>query len=91
MASEERTRALLEDAGFTSVRTEEVSMRWVFRNLDEYERWLTEVAGAVAMVVRELSASERDALKAQLTEAFAPFKDDGGYERPGVALCAVAN
>jgi len=91
MASEERTRALLEDAGFTSVRTEEVSMRWVFRNLDEYERWLTEVAGAVAMVVRELSASERDALKAQLTEAFAPFKDDGGYELPGVALCAVAN
>jgi len=91
MASEERTRALLEGAGFTSVRTEEVPVRWVFRNLDEYERWVTEVAGAVAMVVRELSASERDALKAQLTEAFAPFVADGGYELPGVALCAVAS
>ena len=91
MASEERTRALLEGAGFTSVRTEEVPVRWVFRSLDEYERWVTEVAGAVAMVVRELSASERDALKAQLTEAFAPFVADEGYELPGVALCAVAS
>jgi hypothetical protein len=43
------------------------------------------------MVVRELSASERDALKAQLTGAFAPFVADGGYEFPGVALCAVAS
>jgi SAM-dependent methyltransferase len=91
MASEERTRALLEGAGFTSVRTEEVPVRWVFRSLDEYERWVTEVAGAVAMVVRDLSATERDALKAQLTEAFAPFVADGGYELPGLALCAIAS
>jgi SAM-dependent methyltransferase len=91
MASEERTRGLLEGAGFTAVRTEEVPVRWVFRNLDDYERWVTEVAGAVAMVVRELSASERDALKAQLTDAFVPFVADGGYELPGVALCTVAS
>jgi len=91
MASEERTRALLEGAGFTSVRTEEVPVRWVFRNLDEYERWVTEVAGAFAMVVRGLSAGERDALKSQLTEAFVPFVSDGGYELPGVALCAGAS
>jgi SAM-dependent methyltransferase len=91
MASEERTRGLLEGAGFTAVRTEEVPVRWVFRNLDEYERWVTEVAGPVAMVVRGLSAGERDALKSQLTEAFDPFVAGGGYELPGVALCAVAS
>ena len=91
MASEERTRALLDGAGFTGVRTEEVPMRWVFRNLEEYERWVTEVAGAFAMVVRGLSADERDALRFQLAEAFVPFAADGGYELPGVALCAVAS
>jgi SAM-dependent methyltransferase len=91
MASEERTRALLEGAGLTAVRTEEVPMRWTFRNLDEYERWVTEVAGAFAMVVRGLSADERDALRSQLAEAFVPFAADGGYELPGVALCAVAS
>jgi SAM-dependent methyltransferase len=91
MASEERTRALLEGAGLTAVRTEEVAMRWTFGNLDEYERWVTEVAGAFAMVVRGLSADERDALRSQLAEAFVPFAADGGYELPGVALCAVAS
>jgi SAM-dependent methyltransferase len=91
MASEERTRGLLEGAGFTAVRTEEVPVRWLFHNLDEYESWVTEVAGAVAMVVRGLSAGERGALKSQLTAAFVPFVSDGGYELPGVALCAVAS
>jgi SAM-dependent methyltransferase len=91
MASEERTRALLEGAGLTAVRTEEVPMRWTFRNLDEYERWVTEVAGAFAMVVRGLSADERDALMSQLAEAFVPFAADGGYVLPGAALCAVAS
>lgn len=91
MASEERTRALLEEAGFTAARTEEVPVRWAFRDLDEYERWVTEVAGAFAIVVRGLSEGERDALKSQLTEAFVPFLADGGYELPGVALCALAS
>jgi SAM-dependent methyltransferase len=91
MASEERTRGLLEGAGFTAVRTEEVPMRWTFLGIDEYERWVMEVAGAFAMVVRGLPEGEREALKSQLTEAFAPFAADGGYELPGVALCAVAS
>jgi hypothetical protein len=43
------------------------------------------------MVVRGLSAGERDALRSQLTDAFVPFVADGGYELPGVALCAVAS
>jgi SAM-dependent methyltransferase len=91
MASEERTRALLEGAGFTAVRMQEVPVRWAFRNLDEYESWVTEVAGAFAMVVRGLPEDERKALRSQLTEAFTPFATNGGYELPGVALCALAS
>ena len=41
--------------------------------------------------VRGLSEDERQALKAKLGEAFAPFATDGGFELPGVALCAVAS
>jgi ubiquinone/menaquinone biosynthesis C-methylase UbiE len=91
MASEERTRTLLEGAGFTVVRTEEVPMRFAFRDLDEYERWATEIAGPFAMVLRGLSEPERETLKAQLKEAFAAFASEGGYELPGVALCAIAS
>lgn len=91
MASQERTRGLLEGAGFTGVRTEEVPVRWRFRDVDEYERWVMDVAGISGRVVRGLSVEDRDALKSALREAFATFVSDGGYEFPGLALCAVAS
>jgi SAM-dependent methyltransferase len=91
MASEERTRALLEGAGFGAVRTEEVPVRFAFRDLDDYERWVIDVAGPFAMVLRGLPEGEREALKATLGQAFVPFATNGGYELPGVALCAVAS
>src|SRR5215211_1936308 len=91
MASEERTRALLEGAGFAEVGTEEVAVRFAFRDLDDYERWVMDVAGPFAMVVRGLHEDERDVLMARLGEAFGPFAVGGGYEIPGLALCAVAS
>jgi SAM-dependent methyltransferase len=90
MASEERTRALLEGAGFATVRTEEVPVRLAYRDLDDYERWVLEVT-PFAMVVRGLPEDERGALRAQLAEAFVPFTTGDGYEIPGVALTAVAS
>jgi SAM-dependent methyltransferase len=90
MASEERMRGLLAGAGFADVRTEEVSVHFAYRDLDDYVRWVMEVAGPVAAVVRGLPEDELRALKTQLAEAFAPFETAVGYSVPGVALCAVA-
>jgi SAM-dependent methyltransferase len=91
LASEERTRMLLDGAGFGSVRTEDVPLRFTFRDLDDYEQWVIDVAGSFAMVMRELPKDERAVVRARLKEAFATFATDGGYELPGVALCAVAS
>jgi ubiquinone/menaquinone biosynthesis C-methylase UbiE len=91
MASEEHTRALLEGAGFTAVRTEEVQVRFAFRDLDEYTTYATDTGGPAALVLRGLPEDEREALKTQLTAAFAAFGADAGYELPGVALNAVAS
>jgi ubiquinone/menaquinone biosynthesis C-methylase UbiE len=91
MASADRTRALLERAGFGSVRTAEVPVRFGFRDLDDYEQWVIDVAGPIAMVVRGLPEDERELLRARLREAFVPFATDGGHEIPGVAVCAVAS
>lgn len=90
MAREERTRSLLAGAGFTDVRLEEVPVRFAYPDLDDYEGWVTDVAGAFALVVRRLSPHERAVLRTEVEAAFAPFAADGGYELPGVALCAVA-
>lgn len=91
MVSEERTRGLLEGAGFSAVRTQEVPMRFPFRDIDEYISVTTDTAGPFAMVLRGLSEDEREAIKAQLEDAFAPLAADGGYELPGVALTAAAS
>ena len=91
MASEERTRALLGDAGFTDVRTDEVPVRFAFRDVDDYERWVSDLSGSFAMVLRGLPDGELEAIRAELRTAFEPYATQQGYELGGVALTAVAS
>jgi ubiquinone/menaquinone biosynthesis C-methylase UbiE len=91
MASEEHVRALLEGAGFTAVRTEEVPVRFTFRDIDDYVTYATDMGGPAALVLPGLPEDERAVLKTQLGAAFARFSAAVGYEIPGVALCAVAD
>ena len=92
MASEERTTGLLEGAGFTEVRIEEVpAPRFGFRDVGEYMNLVGDTAGPIAFALRGLPEEERERIKAQLEEAFAPFATDGGYELPGITLAAVAS
>ena len=91
MADEEGTRALLADAGFPSVRTEEIPVRFAFRDLDDYTTFSTDTGGPAALALRGMPEHEREALRAQLHAAFAPFETGGRYELPGVALAAVAS
>ena len=90
MAGEEHTRGLLESAGFTGIRTEEVPVAFPFGDVDEYMSWASDVAGPFAMVIRGLPDKELAAIREELAEALAPFTADGGYELPGVCLNAVA-
>lgn len=91
MASEERTRRLLEDAGFSDVRMEEVTVRFVYSGIDAYVSQARDTGGVFSKAFREASEDERQAMTDQLEEAFVPFAVDGGYELPGVALVAVAS
>jgi SAM-dependent methyltransferase len=91
LASPERTTALLEGAGFGEVRTQEVPVRFVLRDVDEYLSMIADTAGPVALALRALPATERAAVKADVEETFPHFAVDERYELPGVALCAVAS
>jgi ubiquinone/menaquinone biosynthesis C-methylase UbiE len=91
MAGEEGTRELLRDAGFHHVETDEVPVRFFFRDLADYVSWATDTAGALALVFRKLSDEERESVEAELREALAPFARDRGYELPGLTLNAVAS
>lgn len=91
MGSEQRTLGLLEAAGFSTVRTDQVAVRFAFADVDEYVLWATEVGGPLAPVIQKLGEEERETVKAHLQEAFVPFAAKGGYRLPGVCLNAVAS
>jgi ubiquinone/menaquinone biosynthesis C-methylase UbiE len=90
MASAERTRGLLEGAGFASAEVEEVPVRFRFADVDEYLAIVTDTAGTIAMVLRGLSDEERQAVRSRLQQGLERFATDAGYELPGLALAAVA-
>jgi SAM-dependent methyltransferase len=90
MASDERVRELLDGAGFTVERLEDVPVQFRYRDIDEYVHTANDTGGMFARAWGAASEHERQALTAQLGEAFMPFAVDGGYELPGVALAAVA-
>ena len=91
MASAERTTALLEGAGFADVRTEEVAVQFETPDVDEYLSVVADTSGPLGLTLRELSASERAAVKADVEESFPRYAAERGYEIPGLALCAVAS
>jgi SAM-dependent methyltransferase len=91
MGSEEHTSALLEAAGFSDVRTEQIPVGFEIPEIDEYLSVIADTAGPVALVLRGLSAADREAVKSQAAAALQPFAGEDGYRIPGLALAAVAS
>jgi ubiquinone/menaquinone biosynthesis C-methylase UbiE len=90
MASEERTRELLHAAGLEPQRVEHVEMAWRFESPAEYWHYVTDVKGALAMLVRALPESEQEALSAEVERRLVPYADGGGYRLPGMCLNMLA-
>ncbi len=90
MASDERTIALLEQAGFQEVRTDEVPARFAFGDVGEYLGFIGDTAGPIALALRALTAKQRAEIRDDVEEAAAPFATEDGYVLPGVSLAAVA-
>jgi hypothetical protein len=90
MADPDRVRLLLRHAGFGEPRLEEVEVSWRFDDFDAYWRYVTELAGGIAMVLRTMPETDREAVRAVVEQAAGDFRTDRGLELPGVALNAAA-
>lgn len=91
LADHERLRDLLAGGGFGAVHIEEVPILLRYDDVDEYIAVSTETSGMLARTWREVSEDEREMIVTRLSEGFAPFEVDGGYELPGVAVVASAS
>jgi ubiquinone/menaquinone biosynthesis C-methylase UbiE len=90
MASEERTRELLGAAGLEPQRMETVEMEWLFESADEYWHLVTDMAGAIAMVVRSLPDDEQAAVRERVEQQLQPCAEGDGYRIEGLCLNVLA-
>jgi len=90
MASEERTRELLTEAGLAPRRVEHVEMEWSFRTPDDHWRYVMDLAGALAMVVRSLPEDEQAAMRRLTEQRLEPMVRRPGYGLGGVCLSVLA-
>jgi ubiquinone/menaquinone biosynthesis C-methylase UbiE len=90
MASEERTRELLGEAGLEPQRMEHVEMVWAFESPDDHWHYVTDHAGALAMVVRSLPEGDQAEVRGLSEERLEAVAMPPGYGLPGVCLNVLA-
>jgi SAM-dependent methyltransferase len=87
LATAQSNHDLLQGAGFTDVRIEEVPGAQRYESLDEYWDIQTAIAGPLSGIVRSLSAEDQAAIKATLESMIAPYRaDDGNLTLPSLAI-----
>jgi SAM-dependent methyltransferase len=91
IADEARIRELAVGAGFGEPDIEQVEMRWEFEDADDYWRFLTEIAGGVAMVIERLPEAERLTVREEVENRIEPLRSNGGYEIEGLTLNVLAS
>jgi SAM-dependent methyltransferase len=89
MADPDRIRELVTGAGFSPPAIEEVEVEWRFSDADEIWRFLNEIAGGIALIIRGLPPDEQQAVRDLIAERLKPFASNGAYAVPGVALNVV--
>jgi ubiquinone/menaquinone biosynthesis C-methylase UbiE len=91
MADPQRTRSLLSAAGFGVQRMEELDLTWRFEDFDEYWRYLTQLAGPIAIAISALPDGGQLRLREQIRQAVTAYRSNGGYELPGVVQNTLAS
>jgi SAM-dependent methyltransferase len=91
LADEERLRGLLEGAGFTVERIEDVPVLFTYTGVDDYIAIAVDTGGMFSRLWTAASDDQRGEIEAGLAERFTDFEVDGRYELPGVAVGASAS
>jgi SAM-dependent methyltransferase len=90
LADHERLRRLFAGAGFSEPLIDEVAFTWRFPDTDAYWDFLTDAAGAIALVLDRLDDDEREGVREEIAARVAPHTGVAGIELPAVSIVAAA-
>ena len=91
LADRDRLRGLFAGAGFSDPQLDEVAFTWRFPDIDGYWRFLTDAAGAIALVVGRLDDDERKRVREEIAERVESFAGVDGIELSAVSAVATAS
>jgi ubiquinone/menaquinone biosynthesis C-methylase UbiE len=91
MSDHDTIRSMLTRAGFTDITIEEMPVNWSYGSFAEAWDFMTQVAGAIATLVKELPLDEIEKLRAAVEENVQTFGTDSGITLPGVTINASAS
>ncbi len=91
MADYGTIRSMLTSVGFTDITIEELPVDWSYGSFDEVWAFMTQVAGAIAALVKELPPDEIEKLRSTLEHNARTFRTDSGITLPGVTINAAAS
>ena len=91
LSDPDRLRRLFLDSGFSEPRLDEVGFTWSFPDADAYWAFLTDAAGAIAMVVDRLEGAERELVRKRVAEGAERYASAAGIELPAACLVASAS
>jgi hypothetical protein len=82
--------AMVIDAGYRDVRTEEMEFHLRFADFDEYWSFILEFAGAAAVLVTSFPEQQQAIVRNETEKVSEPYRAAGGYDFPGLTVNAVA-
>jgi ubiquinone/menaquinone biosynthesis C-methylase UbiE len=91
MADENGVRAMLRDAKFQSIELSTFPITWQFNAFENLWSFYTELAGAVAALVKSAPSDTLAAFKDAVRAAADEYKTGSGYTIPGEVLNGVAS
>jgi ubiquinone/menaquinone biosynthesis C-methylase UbiE len=90
LAELSRNRRLLDDAGFSKVKVEELAGAISFGSLDDYWSFQTSISGRFAVLLGTLTQDQRQDVRSRFEELAKPYGSDGHYELPSSVIVASA-
>jgi ubiquinone/menaquinone biosynthesis C-methylase UbiE len=91
LADSDRVRGLLADAGLEDVEIDPVAFAYPFDTDEDYWRFLTEMAGAISMVLSRLDEDDLAGVREELSRRLEPFRVADGIELGAVSLVVSAS
>jgi ubiquinone/menaquinone biosynthesis C-methylase UbiE len=90
MSEESTIRSLLGESGFRDVTIEDMPVTWEFSSFDESWEYTTQVAGALAAIVRDLPPDGVAELRSALEANVETFRTGSGFSWPGTTINVAA-